>query len=369
MKQVRVNIKALANSALIRKEKLNGRDVIIVPSATLPDNIIMNGVKYPPEEIEKSFSQLERSPAPLGHPKLNGKFVSASDPEGLNRSYIGAWNQNVRRENGRVFMDKVIDVEIANQSEGGKRVLKAIEAGDPVHTSTGLLAMLENVKADDHDFVARGMVFDHDCLLLDEKGAATPEQGVGIFVNSAGSETEVINSEITECLDREIDFAGSRLVEALQRRKNAGVWEKIKTSILEVLGTADREQSVEKKDTELTVTKEQFDALAAKVDAMGEGISGIGNSIKEVVESAVKPLTTANEAAEAKAKAEKDEAKGAYVEEVVKANLLTKAVAETLSIEALKELAKSAKPAKAAAMNSRFTPSTVELAFKAPEGD
>ena len=40
--------------------------MVIVPSATLPDNIIMNGIKYPSEEIEKGYKSLNRSPAPLG---------------------------------------------------------------------------------------------------------------------------------------------------------------------------------------------------------------------------------------------------------------------------------------------------------------
>lgn len=42
MRTVRVNIRTLANAGAIRREKRNGRDVVIVPSATLPDNIVMN---------------------------------------------------------------------------------------------------------------------------------------------------------------------------------------------------------------------------------------------------------------------------------------------------------------------------------------
>ena len=44
--QVRVNIRCLANTAAIRREKRNGRDVIVVPSATMPDDVIMNGIRY-----------------------------------------------------------------------------------------------------------------------------------------------------------------------------------------------------------------------------------------------------------------------------------------------------------------------------------
>jgi len=54
-RHVRVNIRTTANLASIRKERRNGRDKIIVPSATLPDGIVMNGISYPAEEIEKGL--------------------------------------------------------------------------------------------------------------------------------------------------------------------------------------------------------------------------------------------------------------------------------------------------------------------------
>lgn len=149
MTQIRVNIRSIANVSQVRKETRNGRDVIIVPSATLPDGVVMNNIRYPAEEIAKSFATLNKTPAPYGHPTINGKFVSARDPEGINIGWIGAHNENARQEGGRVLLDKVIDVEVANQSEKGRSVLAAIDAGDPVHTSTGLLCELETVEGED----------------------------------------------------------------------------------------------------------------------------------------------------------------------------------------------------------------------------
>ena len=54
-KQVRVNVKTAINSSGIRRERRDGRDYIIVPSATMPDNIVMNRVRYPADEIAKAF--------------------------------------------------------------------------------------------------------------------------------------------------------------------------------------------------------------------------------------------------------------------------------------------------------------------------
>lgn len=371
MKTVRVNIRTLANAGAIRREKRNGRDVVIVPSATLPDNVVMNSIMYPADEIEKSFSSLERTPAPLGHPTINGKFVSARDPEGINLGWIGAWNENVRRENGRVFLDKVIDVETANRSEGGKRVLEAIEKGGPIHTSTGLLAMLDAANGDvDYKHIARSLEFDHDAILLDELGAATPDQGVGMLVNAKGEqeEVEVINS-IIEDADRDMDWAVEHLARALERREKASVLERFKTAILEAIGIPEREPSANRKEEQMTVSKEQFDALSAKVDTLSEGFSNIGATIGDAVANAVKPLVDAQAALVANQQAQEQAEKAGLVEKVVKANLLTEAVANSLSLDALKELAPKAEPGKAAPLNSQFKLGSDKPGFKVPEGE
>lgn len=348
MKQVRINIRSLANVAAVRKEQRNGRDVLIVPSATLPDNVIMNGIKYPAEEIKKSYLTLNRSPAPHGHPKVNGKFVSALDPEGLNVGYVGAWNENARQENGRVFLDKVIDVEVANRSAEGKAILSAIEKGEPVHTSTGLLCKLETVSNDNtHNAIAREIEFDHDAILLNEEGAATPEQGVGMLVN--GQDVEVINSFL-ESADQDLEWALDSVARALERRQKAGYLERIKTALIEAFGSG-REPSTNEKELKMTVSKEQFDELSVKVNALSENLGKIGTTIAEAIASSIKPLTDNLAELQANAKAKDEAEKAELVTKVVKANLLTEASAKELTTNALKELAEKIKPGKAAALN------------------
>lgn len=351
---VRVNIRSVMNAAKVRQVKRNGRDLLIVPSATLPDDVVMNGVKYPAAEIEASFKTLERTPAPLGHPIINGKFVSARDPEGINVGYIGAWNENVRREGGRVLLDKVIDVEVANRSEGGKAVLAAINAGGPVHTSTGLIAKLEAVNdASDHKHVARAMVFDHDAILLNEDGAATPDDGVGMLVNAAGEAEDipVINSSIEDDADRDMNWALESLARAVERKQKAPALERMKTAIMEALGLAEREPSLNNQENDMAVSDEQFKALSEKVNALSEGVDKIGETIAEAVTNAVKPLTDNLEALQNAQKA-KDEAEHAtLVNTIVKANLLDEATAKELTLNAARKLAEKAKPGKAVGLN------------------
>lgn len=371
-KRVRVNVRALANTKAARCEKRNGREVLIVPSATLPDDVVMNGISYPADEIAKSFAGLERTPAPAGHPLINGKFVSARDPEGVNIGWIGAWNENVRRENGRVFLDKVIDVEVANRSEAGKAVLEAVEKGEPVHTSTGLFCNLEAANGDvDYKHIARDIEFDHDAILLGEQGAATPDQGVGMFVNSAGAEeeVEVINSAI-DAAEQELDWAGMHLLSALERRNRASAWERIKSAIMEAMkGSSEREPSANQGEADMADDK-KLEQLSAKVNAIEEGFSKLGETIGNAVSEAVKPLKDHVEALDAANKAKDQAELDGHVVAIVKANLLDEESAKELTLNAARKLAEKAKPGKASGLNPAFNSNQGETSgFKLPKGE
>lgn len=349
-KQVRINIRSLANSAAIREEQRHGRKHIIVPSATLPDDVVMNEIMYPADEIEKSFASLNRTPAPLGHPMVNGQFVSARDPEGINLAWIGAWNENVRRENGRVFLDKVIDVEVAQRSEDGRRVLNAIEAGDPVHTSTGLLCFLENAAdGSEHKYIAREIEFDHDAILLNEEGAATPEQGVGMMVNSKGEKIDVINSAVDAAEDS-LDWAGMYLLDAIERRDKATAWERIKSAIMEAFNGPERETTANTGDAGMADDK-QLEALSADVDAIKESLGNLGETISNAVTEAVKPLKDAHDEMVANQKAEEDAKRTKAVNALVKTGQWTEEDLADMPLTALNKLVEKTKPGKAAGIN------------------
>jgi hypothetical protein len=373
-KTVRVNVRAVANVAAVRKEKRNGRDVVIVPSATMPDDIVMNEIMYPAGEIAKSFASLNRTPAPLGHPTINGKFVSARDPEGINIGHIGGWNENVRQEKGRVLLDKVIDVEVANRTEGGKAVLAAIDAGNPIHTSTGLLCVLDAANGDvDYKHSARDIVFDHDAILLDTEGAATPEQGVGMLVNAKGEteEIEVINSTLTEEAERGLDWAIEHLASALERRERAGWLEQFKTAIMKLIPGSERATPTNTtKDDDMD--KVQFDALSQKVDALSEAMKpdALATAIGNAVTTALKPLVDAQNQVIANQKAKDDEEHADLVGKVVKANLLDETTAKATPLNTLRKLAEKIEPGKAASLNAGgFKPGNDKPGFKLPKAE
>lgn len=192
--KVQVNVTTKVNSQAIRRESYNGREHLVLPSYTLPANVVMNEGLYTASEIDAHYQGLEGTLAPLGHPQLNGAFISAFSPEGINQGHIGAWNRNVKKSGNRIYLEKWVDTQIANQSEGGRELIsrvEAIERGEdvpPIHTSVAVfldqLEPNEQQKATGAKWVAKIHGMDHDAILLHEVGAATPEQGVGLMVNA-----------------------------------------------------------------------------------------------------------------------------------------------------------------------------------------
>jgi len=373
-KHARINVSTAVNASKIRRERRDGRDVVIVPSATLPDGVVMNRVRYGAAAIEKGFGSLDGTPAPLGHPTINGNFVSASDPRGMVRGFVGAWNENVRRENGRVLIDKVIDVEFANQLEGGRTVLEAIENGEPIHTSTGLYAIMNELTNDaEADFEATDLVFDHDAILIGEVGAATPEQGVGMLVNKAvskdGKEIMLINSAYEDA-ERELDWAAEAALRAAERIDRLPLLERIKSAIRDAIrGATERDPSLNEKETAMPVNDEQFKALSEKVDTLSDGFKGLGDQITNAVTAAVAPLVEAQtalaNAAKAKDNAELTELRG----KIVSANLMDEAAAGELTLNAARALAPKATPGKAFGLMNGLGKTDTRAAFKAPKAE
>ena len=224
-----VQCRTVVKKNAVRRESIDGVEHVIVSSATLPDDIVMNGGLYPADEIAASFHTLERTLAPIEHPQVNGQFISANDPVAIHEFHGGAFNVNVRQENGRVIIEKHINVIEANKSERGKRLMDRIveleTSSDPrpIHTSVGVFVEVEpldepvtNAAGQEYSWVARNMFFDHDAILLDSAGAAQPHQGVGVAVNSEGKELKVQSTSIdgepegfTDAETRQADIAVS----------------------------------------------------------------------------------------------------------------------------------------------------------------
>lgn len=351
---IRVNIRHRVANAKIRSEKRNGRDVMIIPSAVAKFDSVLNGILYPREELESSYQGLNRTPAPLGHPVINGQHVSARDPEAINTHHIGAHNENARIEGDRVMADMVLDVEYAKRHPEGQALLDAINAGDPISTSTGLYMERFDAPEDaEYQYVGRNYSFDHNAILLNEAPAIGTEEGIGLMVNAKGEaeEVPVINSEMDdEELEGALNFAFEVLERKDKRQKRNGLTSQVVAFMQKLLNydsdkTDDGQPgpNVNRKEEVSEMTQEELQAaLDKQAAALTEALQA---NFDAKLAEAVKPLhdqLEANKAAaEAAEKAEHDKA----VEAVVNAKLMEQEEAEQVPTMALNAMLKASKRA------------------------
>ncbi|MNG88240.1 hypothetical protein D3C79_470670 [compost metagenome] len=215
-----VNISTLVANSEIRTEVVEGVEFTILPSKTLPPEIVMKGILYPADEVEAAINTLDGSPVTISHPVINGKFADAYLPIAQAKfGILGAHNKvRGKSADGSWLVDKYIPTEQLTNSANGKRLAEAIKYKTPIHTSTGVYLTKEpeigvNSMGQDYTFRAKIVRFNHDAILLNEVGAATPEQGVGIFVNASGEseETEVMYVNLSSGDDFSMSSNGMRL--------------------------------------------------------------------------------------------------------------------------------------------------------------
>lgn len=205
---MRVNILSAVNSAKISK---SGDTYTIRDVVPIVDDIVMNGVAYPAPEIAKSYQSLNNTAAPAGHPRdSNGNFVSAADAVAMQQYWVGAAVTNARKDGEAVLVDITVNANQAAAMDAGKRLLERLDAaiagnaGEPIHVSTGVFLRKKAAKGESkgkaYNAIASDMTFDHLAILLDEQGAGTPEEGVGMWLNQAGESEPVfaVNLEVEE---------------------------------------------------------------------------------------------------------------------------------------------------------------------------
>lgn len=215
-----VNISTLVANSEIRTEVVEGVEFTVLPSKTLPPNIVMNGILYDEMDVEANIGTLDGSPVTMSHPVINGRFADAYEPISQAKFGLGGAFNKVRGKagDGSWIVEKYIPTEQLQNTERGKNLAEAIKSKQPIHTSTGVyLTKIPEIgtNAAGQNYRSRAKIdkFNHDAILLNEVGAATPEQGVGIFVNSNGEseETEVMYVNLSTGDDFSMSSNGMRM--------------------------------------------------------------------------------------------------------------------------------------------------------------
>ena len=169
------------------KKMLNGRQHIVVPTVMIVDGVL-NGSNgpgfYGPEENSKNVGAWDHIPLPVYHPTVNGEFVSAKNPDIVDKYSVGL-TFNTRYEDGKLKTECWFDEEKTKAVD--KRVYDAIVNKKSMEVSTGLF--LEQVKQkgvfnqSEYEWVAKNYKPDHLAILPDKLGACSVAQGAGLFAN------------------------------------------------------------------------------------------------------------------------------------------------------------------------------------------
>ena len=207
MTSKRVHILSAVNAGNVSKD---GSTYTIRDVVGAVDDIVMNSRLYPADQLKAAAETLEGKPAPAGHPKNSaGQAISALNGEALASAWIGSYVRNARHEAGRTIADVVVNEAQARAHPDGAKLIERLDAAiagnnaEPIHVSTGL--MMDPIIANGesrgkkYSSIVTNIRYDHLAILLNEHGAATPDQGVGMFLNSAGESEQVeeviINTE------------------------------------------------------------------------------------------------------------------------------------------------------------------------------
>jgi hypothetical protein len=204
MSRKRVHILSTVNAGAVSKA---GNTYSVKGVCGAVDGIVMNRMAYFGDQLAAAVASLNGKPAPAGHPKdSEGRYISALNGDALLSAYAGAVCRNARHEAGRTLVDIEVNEAQARAHPDGIKLVERLDAAiagtnaEPIHVSTGLFC--EPIAANGesggkaYDRIATRIAYDHLAFLLHERGAGTPEQGVGMFLNADGEPEPVEEVEV-----------------------------------------------------------------------------------------------------------------------------------------------------------------------------
>jgi hypothetical protein len=289
-------------------ESRGGRDYLVTKMMPIAGDTVMNSLYYPMTTVANSYGQLDKLPAPAGHPVFNGKAVSALDPEGGYSFSVGAFVRNPVVNGLDVIAELAIDTEVANRSEQGRDVINRIKTGQRIGVSTGLNGKIDHTVGTHNGTSYAGVLneirFDHVALLLDEApaGANTytinSRQTRGCAMRTVEIDTEALSLEDHAILTNAAKFPKD-LVQALTTKATVEEATAIITNSGKQVLDAPKhlyEAFLENRDHLSTWLKTQSDKRAEKVEFVvdnsgmsAEDISGLSDDALDNLLNSVSP--------------------------------------------------------------------------------
>lgn len=185
------------NTELLKLKVLNGRSYLTGP-VIMAKECVMNGLLYPKTELTRSIGGWNGRPVTVGHPKVDGKNVSANSPTILDSTQIGfIFDTLMRDDDGALQSEVWLDV---TKIDMFPEVRDTVQNGSMLEVSTGLFLDQQGEAGEfngvKYNAIAANHLPDHLALLPGEVGACSIKDGAGFpRANSAMTANEVTYSE------------------------------------------------------------------------------------------------------------------------------------------------------------------------------
>lgn len=179
-----------AENYTVRKEKLNDADHLVVPVVMMVEGVHVGShgpILHLAEELGRYPESWDGIPVTIGHPNVNGAYVSANSPDVLHDWAVGRIF-NTRIDGTALRAEAwVSEDDLMRISE---ETLNRINSGELIEVSVGVFSDEEQSSGvwntENYNSIARNHRPNHLALLPDEVGACSLVDGCGIRVNQKG---------------------------------------------------------------------------------------------------------------------------------------------------------------------------------------
>lgn len=185
-----------------REETLDNKNYLVVPVTMMVEGVHSGShgpILHYAEELGRYPESWDGIPVTIGHPKVNGVYVSANSPDVLTDWAVGrVFNTYLDEESKALKAEAWLCLEdLARISED---TLTKINDNEIIEVSVGVFSDEEDVTGiynnEQYIAIARNHRPNHLALLPDAVGACSIEDGCGIRVNKKGG-TNVTKEKIT----------------------------------------------------------------------------------------------------------------------------------------------------------------------------
>jgi hypothetical protein len=180
----------LTSNYTARTEQFNGDEYVVVPVTMMVQGVHSGShgaILHTIDELGKFPESWNGIPLTVGHPQVDGQYVSATSPQILSEWSVGSvFNTHVEGEDlkAEAWINKEDIIRIDSN------LLERINNGEVIEVSVGVFSDEEPQSGifnnEEYTAVAHNHVPNHLALLPDEVGACSINDGCGIRVNKKG---------------------------------------------------------------------------------------------------------------------------------------------------------------------------------------